>query len=239
MNGRRTAGLEWLGPLLLLLGPGSATGLEPTEGRGLPTTMPSAIYVEDFTVDVSQVQLNRGPVEHIEQDGLLRRFRVLHRPLPLIDRFRSPEELADFVVNALADAIVQTLNEARVPARRLAAGVSAPPGSWLLAGEFDRVEEGSIAEHAMVGFGMGSPRIEVSGDLAHADAPDAPFLIFGEAAKRRRLPGAAVKVNPYVIAAKVVLASHATERDVQALGRQIGADVLRFMTNRGILRGRS
>ncbi len=206
---------------------------------GQPTKAPEVIWVADFTVDVTNIQMHPGPLEKIQNRPLLERFHILQRRIPLIERYRDPKELSTSIVNILANSITRSLTKASLPALRLTAGASKPDNGWLVSGRFDRVEEGHIAEEAIIGFGHGDPKVEISGTVAKSGFLNDPFLVFGESSKKHKMPGGAVGAiithTPYMIAAKFVLNSHATERDVKEMGRVIVKEIVHYMVQKKLI----
>ena len=55
-----------------------------------------------------------------------------------------------------------------------------------------------------------------------------------QAPGRGQMPGAAVTMNPYVAAAKFVLGKQATERDVQAMGKEIAKQIADYARAHGV-----
>jgi hypothetical protein len=51
-----------------------------------------------------------------------------------------------------------------------------------------------------------------------------------------KMPGAAVTLNPYVAAAKFVLAKNASDKDVIHAASGIAAEIVKYMKTRGMLR---
>ena len=102
-----------------------------------------------------------------------------------------------------------------------------PPQGWLVRGVFTEADEGNTLRRAVVGFGAGSPQMEVQVGVSDlADQPDAPFVILGTVTDPERLPGGLVTRNPYVVAAKFVLEKGAPERDVQATAQAIADKIV-------------
>jgi hypothetical protein len=92
------------------------------------------------------------------------------------------------------------------------------------------VDEGNRITRAVIGFGRGATTMDVQvrlSDLAGSD-PRAPFAVFGTVKDPGMLPGAIVTLNPYVVAAKFVLAKHATERDIRQTADQIAEEITTY-----------
>lgn len=79
----------------------------------------------------------------------------------------------------------------------------------------------------MVGFGAGQNNIQVAvscDSLATADLP--PLYEAVEEADSKGKPGAAIKLNPYVIAAKFVMASGDEKKTIEKTAQQISDAVI-------------
>ena len=180
---------------------------------------PSIIYVSDFYLDPAMIQ----------KETVLPREGPLQREGPLRSRIEQmrgddPEDKARKLIRALSDSIVAALKKAgfqaeampnRVPLRPdfFPENVDLPKAGWLVAGWFTKVDEGNRAMQAVVGFGMGAEKAEtqvVVSDLAKN--PREPFLFIGTETGKNLMPGGIVTKNPYVMAAKFVIARGATER---------------------------
>lgn len=176
---------------------------------------PGVVYVANFGLDAQS---------HEARSGSLERPRLLTLP----HQNREPAQQAAKIVELTAQSLTDDLYRAGVPAQRLAPGVPLPPSGWLVRGVFTEADEGNMLRRAVVGFGTGSPKMDVQvgvSDLA-SQQPDAPFVIFGTVTDPERLPGGMVSRNPYVIAAKFVLEKGAPERDVKAVAQTIADKIV-------------
>jgi hypothetical protein len=196
---------------------------------------PRVVYVEDFSINPAIVQTASdipSQVMAARSGGVLARVRERTGILRPTDS-TNPQAEARQAVNQLADSIVSGLSRAGIAAQRIGAGAPVPPDSWVLRGEFDRLSEGSRTQQALVGFGAGSPEIEVSGNI---DAAQGTILTFGDENRTRRMPGGAVSRNPYVMAAKFVMSRGATGRDIQQLGSSLASEIVGYMRSNGLAR---
>jgi hypothetical protein len=177
-------------------------------------SLPSVVYVADFGLDAQ--------AQEAGSSGLKR-----PRLLDLARGSDDPAQQAARIVDLTAQSLTDDLNRAGVPARRLPPGAPLPPQGWLVRGVFTEAAEGNTLRRAVVGFGAGSPKMEVQVGVSDlADQPDAPFVILGTVTDPERLPGGLVSRNPYVVAAKFVLEKGAPERDVQATAQAIADKIV-------------
>jgi hypothetical protein len=187
---------------------------ETTAGAS-PAAPARRVYVENFGLDAEATEPRTGilPRPHL--------FRQLTG--------EDPAAHARRVVDELAAALVKDLNAAGVPAERLLPGQPLPSDGWLVRGVFTEVDTGAPLRRAVIGFGSGRTDMEVQVGVSDlADRPDQSFLLFGTVNDPSRLPGGAVTRNPYVVAAKFVLAKGAPARDVQQTAQTIAEELVRF-----------
>ena len=197
-----------------------------------PKVMPEAIYVTDFAIDTAEVKEDSGI---LGSGGPLRGSR-LERLNPL-HRRGSPEMTAEKLVNLLADSLTQDLRNNQLPARRLLPGQPYPKKSWVITGQFLEVDEGNRLQRAIIGFGAGATEMQIEVNVTDVSAPpDSPFLVMGSTTGSGKMPGAAVTLNPYVAAAKFVLAKNASDKDVIHAASAIASEIIQYMKTRGMLK---
>lgn len=211
---------------------GCATGDKPAAPPYYVIQPPSVIYVSDFYIDPAAIQNesvmdnNRGP--------LRQRLAEL--------RGDTPEAKAHKLVRALSDSIVSGLKDAGLKAEALPnsndglraefipANANLPSQGWIVGGWFTKVDEGNRAMQATVGFGMGAEQVDVQVSVSDlAKDVHEPFLIIGSQTGKNVMPGGLIARNPYVMAAKFVLAKGSTERDVKKQGAQIAKDLVQYL----------
>src|SRR5262249_24077784 len=149
---------------------------------------PSVVYVADFEL----------PDDSIPSQALTARMPI-HA---FLERSK-----AHSLVGEMNAAIVKDLNSKGIAAVRLPANSPPPKEGWLVRGVFVKVDEGNRVKRAVVVFGSGQTDIEVatSTDDLSAGTPQPLYRAQWDATSDK-LPGAAVTLNPYVAAAKFVLA---------------------------------
>jgi hypothetical protein len=188
----------------------------------IPFAAPAPIvYVSDFDLDAANVTPDSGPGQRA------RRLRGLlpGGPGPL-GHDANPQEHAQDIVNEMAEALTADLRKGGVDARRSAPGQALPATGWQVRGVFLSVDDGNRLRRAMVGFGAGQNDIQVavSCDSLGADLP--PLYQAVEEADSKGKPGAAIKLNPYVIAAKFVMASGDEKKTIGKTAQQIADSVI-------------
>ncbi|HEX7931787.1 MAG TPA: DUF4410 domain-containing protein [Paraburkholderia sp.] len=201
-------------------------GASPAPGVAADTAPFAApapvVYVSDFELDAADVTPDSGPGQRA------RRLRGLlpSGPGPL-GRDANPQDHARQIVDEMADALTADLRHGGVDARRAAPGQPLPASGWQVRGVFLDVDEGNRLRRAMVGLGAGRSDIQVAvscDSLASANLP--PLYDAVEEAGGKRTPGAAIKLNPYVIAAKFVMARGDEKKTIQKTAQQISDAVV-------------
>jgi hypothetical protein len=165
-----------------------------------PVSAP-VVYVADFELDSANITPDTNPVDqsHRLLGGILPGGGLLHR--------RDTHMSAPEIVSQTADTIVSDLRKQGIDARRLPPGTPTPAQGWLVRGVFLSVDEGNRVKRAMVGGNAGKSQFEVaySVDNLATQAP-APLYEDVEGQSGQHMPGAVVKLNPYVAIAKFALA---------------------------------
>ncbi|NPT44250.1 DUF4410 domain-containing protein [Paraburkholderia sp. 1N] len=180
------------------------------------------VYVSDFELDVANVKPDSGPGQRLR--GL--RGLLPSGPGPL-GKDKNPEDHAKDIVNEMADALTADLKKGGVDARRSAPGQPLPATGWQVRGVFLSVDDGNRLRRAMVGFGAGQNDIQVAvscDSLGTADLP--PLYQAVEEADSKGKPGAVIKLNPYVIAAKFVMAGGDEKKTIKKTAQQISDSVI-------------
>lgn len=187
------------------------------------TTAPAApkrpVYVREFAFAAPPKQ----------EESLLPQGPVRRR---LQGRSEDPAEHARKLAELLSKTIVEHLTEAGFPASRLQPGAVPPNDGWLIGGEFLEVDEGNRLRRAVVGFGAGGADVKVEVEIYDlAKDPSYPVLVYGASDASRKTPGGIITKNPYAIAAKYVMSRKATEKEVEKLGKQIAADLVKISSS--------
>lgn len=181
----------------------------------------ATVHVADFEIDPRMIKSERSPLPPPLPGPL---GRALPRPPGVAE---DPPVRAAKLVDAMAQAIVVDLRKKGVNARRLPAGEK-PAQGWLVSGRFTEVDEGDRMQRAVVGFGAGQTALQVvvtTRNLAGHEAGSTSEVTAG--AESRQLPGAIVTMNPYVAAARFVMAGGDLSKNVRQTASNIAAAVLR------------
>jgi Domain of unknown function (DUF4410) len=188
---------------------------------------PTVVYVTDFDLDAQSIRSEPGLLPPPGPLG-----NILPRPpgAPKDPAIRARE-----LVDLMSTTLVQDLIKAGLNARRLPLAESPPASGWLVRGVFTQVDEGNRLRRAVIGFGAGQTELQLAvaiDDLAQG-VPK-PFYELDTTAASGKLPGAVITVNPYVAAARFVLAGHDLEHNVKQTSAKIAADLaLRLESPRG------
>lgn len=180
---------------------------------------PTIVYVSDFDLDAGAVQQS-GP------GSLINRVRpgiIGSGPLGIA---RTPEQQARDLVDLMANSIVDDLHKDGIAAERLAPGLPLPATGWLVRGVFLQVDAGNRLRRAAIGFGAGATNLQVAStiDQLGAGAPQ-PLYTVDTNAQSGKLPGAAVTLNPYIAAARFVMAGKDLDRNAKDTAGKIADQV--------------
>ncbi|OLL31158.1 hypothetical protein BTH42_13180 [Burkholderia sp. SRS-W-2-2016] len=187
---------------------------------GAPALASTVVYVANFDLDAANVTTDSGPanrargiVGHLLPEGPVRQQH-------------DPQVRAQEVVELMAQSLTDDLKKAGVDARRVMPGEPLPHSGWQVRGVFLSVDEGNRVRRAMVGMGAGQSQFQVAVSCDSLAAPDLPPLYESvDTGASRNMPGAVIKLNPYVIAAKVVLSGRDEKTAIRTSAQQI-ADAL-------------
>jgi len=210
--------MRWNWSLLATLWLCALTPLASAQPLGASTAQGAPlVYVTDFELEPGSVKQDTNPVENARQHA----GGLLPRPF---QRHRDPQQKADEIVTKMADALVNDLRAKGLDARRLANGALLPAQGWLVRGVFLSVDEGNSMRRAVVGFGAGASQIELAvavDDLA-GQAPQPLYQVIDSASSHAKPgAGAAIALNPYVAAAKFVLARADDRRNVDRAAAEV------------------
>lgn len=122
----------------------------------------------------------------------------------------------------MADDLTDDLKKAGVDARRIAPDQPAPTSGWQIRGVFLSVDEGNRLQRAVVGLGAGQTDFQVAVSLDDLSTPNLPPLYQQtEEGTSKDKPGAVIKLNPYVVAAKFVMAGQDEKAAIKSTAKAI------------------
>jgi hypothetical protein len=196
-----------------------------------PLPAPTHVIVTDFTVSADQVRLDTGI------GGMLR--RQVNGEADATAVTQSAQEAQA----ALAENLARKLTAYGLPVERLPATVVPPPGSLLVQGQINSIDQGNRTRRTLIGLGAGKSSVTADAQLYYVGQAAAPQFLqsFTGTADSGHMPGAAETMGAGVAAQRVATstaltaASHAgaemyktgdaanAAKLADALARQIGA----------------
>lgn len=190
-----------------------------TSAMAAPTAAPAVVYVTDFDLDAGDVH----------QSGIGSRLNSLRPgiigsgPLGIA---RTPQQQARDLIDTMAQSLVTDLRKNGIAAERLPHDAPLPSAGWLVRGAFLQVDAGNRLRRAVIGFGAGGTNMQVvtTIDQLGAGTPQ-PLYTVDTSAQSRKLPGAVVTLNPYVAAARFVMAGNDLDKNVKATANRIAEHV--------------
>jgi Domain of unknown function (DUF4410) len=205
---------------LLLAGCSTAKVTSSNELNSAAALRPAIVYVTDFDIEASHITSEPGVIGArplgILPSGPLARLRQ-----------GDPQSKARHLVDLMADTLVSDLTKAGLTARRAPPGMALPYEGWVVRGAFLQVDEGNRLRRAVIGFGAGDTQLQVAAAIdALSAAPPAPLYTVDTSAKSHDLPGAAITLNPYVAAARFVLAGRDLDKNVKDTAGAIASRVV-------------
>lgn len=193
-------------------GSADATG---SSAMAAPVAAAAKVYVADFDLDANSIQQS-GPGSTLNR---VRPGIIGSGPLAV---GRTPQEQARDLVDVMSSSIVDDLRQRGIAAERLAPSAPLPSLGWLVRGAFLQVDAGNRLRRATIGFGSGSTDIQVIASVDELSAgPPQPLYTIDAGAQSGKLPGAVVTLNPYVAAARFVMAGHDLDRNAKATAEKI------------------
>lgn len=195
--------------------------------KGWPAKLPRTVYVSDFILDAQRIKGDQG-VRGVLPGGRLGQIGQ-RLPHPMVDS--DPQARAREIVNGMSQSLIRNLRDKGFTAQHLSGPrATLPSDGWLMQGIFTEVGEGNRIKRAAIGFGHGATSMNVQvgvSNLASAQ-PQTPFILFGTIKDPKKMPGAAITLNPYVAAAKFAVEKNATEKDIEKTAEQIVDEILKY-----------
>jgi hypothetical protein len=192
------------------------------DSSGAPSSpgAPPVVYVADFDLDAANITPDNGPGHRAR--GIVGNLV----PAGPLRQQQDPQARAREIVALMAQSLTDDLKKAGVDARRVKPGEPLPHSGWQVRGVFLSVDEGNRLRRAMVGMGSGQSQFQVAVSCDNLATPELPPLYEGvEQGASRDMPGAVIKLNPYVIAAKVVLSGRDEKTAIRKSAEQIAEEL--------------
>lgn len=168
--------------LLCLLVAGCSSAHVNTMAGGVTDTLPrpTAVVVTDFAITPDQVRLD---------SGVSAAFMRARNGQP---RSALQLQAAQETQAALSETLVAKLDSYGLPAQRMAAEATPPPGSLLIQGQILKLDEGNRMRRTMVGLGAGRSTLSTDTQLYSVADPARPRFLraFAGSADSGRMPGA-------------------------------------------------
>ncbi|SEJ98301.1 DUF4410 domain-containing protein [Paraburkholderia diazotrophica] len=185
----------------------------------------TAVYVSDFELDAANVTP--------DQSRLSRARRLAGSVSPLHLTQQDPKAKSQQIVAEMSDTLIADLRSKGVDARRVSGTTEVPAQGWLVRGVFLSVDEGNRVRRAVVGFGAGQGKIELAIAIDALPNPTPqPLYQEIEGQSRKHAPGAMVKLNPYVAAARYVMAGNDEKANIKEVAGQVADAVVARMKGR-------
>jgi hypothetical protein len=204
-NSNNPASRASLAVLAVVALAGIATAQNPACSGGAaakpasPASQP--IYISDFTVEPSAGDLPDASTPQTEMPKGTRKL-----------------------VAAMTNTLVSELSRAGFTVCRPSSSLS-PTKGLVLTGTFTKLEEGSSARRAFVGFGSGASHVEVRATLRDASKANDTGLIISTNRDSGKKPGAVVAPSPVVAVVKLGVTKNAPEKLVKKIARDIASQV--------------
>ena len=206
--------------------PGAQMQMQAPDQGGNLAALPvqPVVYVSDFELDAADVQPDQGPGS--------RARRILGSVLPAgplrKQNDQDPQAHAQAIVAGIAHALTADLVKAGIDARRAAPDNPLPDVGWLVRGVFLDVDQGNRVRRAVVGFGAGNSGIQVAVAIDDLSKPGQPplYQAVDEGSGGGHMPGAIVKLNPYVVAAKFVMTGRDENKAINDTAERIAETIV-------------
>ena len=198
-------------------------------------TPPQIIYVDLFSPVDTSSQSSSNDDNGGGRPHLLGMFRG-GEDNTLIGEHKQQQQadILQKLPGILQKTLVHALNSGVARATAGDGMLATQENCWIVRGQFVVVDQGSRAMQAGVGFGAGQSHVEVQAQIYTLSDPDHPFLVFDTNGASGHMPGAVVIPNPYVAAAKFVMAKQEPEKETKKIGKQMAVEMGKFMTSEGI-----
>jgi hypothetical protein len=207
------------GAAALVVGCNSAKVSNENRTTAVAPARPTVIYVGTFDLGATKLQSDPGTITG--------RPRLLRLPQ------EDPVEKIQRLEELLANQLVNDLNSAGLPAKRLTADNPRPTQGWLVRGAFLEMTEGNRLQRAVIGFGAGSANQKLYiavADLAHEEGQK--LLDFNTDTTPNQTPGGfvaeAAAHSPWAMLGKYVLEGTASEQDIVKVAKATSDEIAAY-----------
>ncbi len=201
--------------IVILAGCASVSVTDVTDAGGAPKAVPRNIYVEEFATPDDAMKVDRTGAD-------LQTFTQKLRTL-------------------LASETVIRLCKHVAPAQILLPHSPIPHEGWVIRGRFVRVNQGSRALRAIIGFGAGGTKMETEVEVYDLSRPSSkPFLKFSTTGGSNAEPGGIFNLDPVTLPEGVLLGAattlgHGVSEDTTRTAREITAALSEYAVDQGML----
>lgn len=173
------------------------TNLQTYSGSD-PLPKPTKILVYDFTIDLSDVQVDESQ-------------KI--RPRHLLTGDENPEAVAKKISSSFSEQLISKLSKAGIPVEHAVADASAPSNTLAVRGSFVSLQQGDKAERSTIGMGAGNAEVQAKVDVQLTTTSD-PVLFsqFQTDTTAAKNAGGALPVAAGANPASVAVKSKVTDR---------------------------
>jgi len=205
--------------LLLVGGIAAAQNLQqsPQNAPALSgTDRNKVIYVADFAIDQATFKQDAGGILPRPPQGFPTLFRR---------KKQDPAREAQKLSALMSKSLVSELSKSGINAQLLPAGDPGWNDGLLITGAFSILDEGNQARRAMLGFGSGASKMEVSVMISELSQPAQPaYRLYAQASSGKK-PGAVITPVPVAAFAKLAVNKNTPEKTVKKLAHQIATEL--------------
>ena len=187
-----------------------------------PTDRGKVIYVRDFEVDPDAFKQDKG--------GITGKGFIVPPPPGFPTRKRHDSATAEQkLVHLMTKSLLADLRKAGLSVIWLSSTEARPTDGLVISGVFREINEGNQMRRALIGFGAGASRIELTVRVADASQPDRSLYDIATDKSSGRKPGTMVPLNPYLGAAgfvaKFAITKNAPEKMIRKTAFQIASEL--------------
>ncbi len=172
------------------------TQTSPVSFGGERLVKPERVLIYDFAVSPEQVQLD---------EGITRSVSETVRGTEGTPRTQKELELGRRVSRSLTENLVKELGKYGIPAERASGPPPTKSNVHFVKGDFVSIDEGSMTQRMVIGFGMGRSVVRAEGRV-YQTTPQGPRLLglFDTEVKSGRKPGMGPMVGVGAVTGNIV-----------------------------------